>query len=292
MTSKIPESTVLFLDPVKWKEIYPELYHESLCKYLTQDHIVSLMNDVLSTYRIWGLKGLLPGYNYNLCVDVGSNIGAATLHLARIYQKTVAFEADPVNYDYSVANLAFNKQNGCIPATAQTQCFNLAAASQSGKTLHIYESSDNPGGNSTISTHCNREEDLSSRSCKTINFQDMCEKLGTNKIDFLKVDIEGAEYDFLLDQDLGNVQYLIVEVHQIYDTHEENQKIKSKLLQHFQKYFHVVAAEHGRIVEIDNVWCINKALLPSLSEAVHVITTLLSVERFDGLDAIAVATSG
>jgi FkbM family methyltransferase len=69
------------------------------------------------------------------------------------------------------------------------------------------------------------EKDLEIESVTTICLDSIFSKLKCKKIDFLKVDIEGAEYDFLMGKDLSRVRFLAVEC-------PPNKK-KSKLLSNY-----------------------------------------------------------
>ena len=53
--------------------------------------------------------------------------------------------------------------------------------------------------------------DLFSQKVKSISLEKIFQLLKIDNIDFLKVDIEGAEYDFLINKNLKNVRFLSVE---------------------------------------------------------------------------------
>lgn len=55
------------------------------------------------------------------------------------------------------------------------------------------------------------KSDIVSEKVKSISLNGIFSKFNLNQIDFLKVDIEGAEYDFLMHKDLSNIRYLAVE---------------------------------------------------------------------------------
>jgi FkbM family methyltransferase len=57
----------------------------------------------------------------------------------------------------------------------------------------------------------------------TVNYLDLGKLLGVRPIDLLKIDIEGAEYDFVANYPelLSRVQYLMIEVHSAQETHRE-----------------------------------------------------------------------
>ena len=55
------------------------------------------------------------------------------------------------------------------------------------------------------------ENDLIKEKVETISLEGIFSKLNLQKIDFLKVDIEKAEYDFLMGKDLSKVRFLSIE---------------------------------------------------------------------------------
>jgi hypothetical protein len=56
-----------------------------------------------------------------------------------------------------------------------------------------------------------------------------------DNLDYLKIDCEGGEYDFLMNIDLSNVRYMAIEIH----TQLGNDKIK-ELNNHLLQYFTII----------------------------------------------------
>ena len=65
------------------------------------------------------------------------------------------------------------------------------------------------------------EKDLYSQKVKSISLDNVFKLLKLEKIDFLKVDIEGAEYDFLINKNLHNVRFLSIEAPQRFKRNKE-----------------------------------------------------------------------
>ena len=65
------------------------------------------------------------------------------------------------------------------------------------------------------------EKDLYSQKVKSISLDNVFKSLRLEKIDFLKIDIEGAEYDFLINKNLHNVRFLSVEAPQKFKRNKE-----------------------------------------------------------------------
>lgn len=68
---------------------------------------------------------------------------------------------------------------------------------------------------------------------KSINFKDSLKLLNSDRVNYLKCDIEGAEYDFLIANDLDKVDFISMELHYTYLGVE---KVRN-LMKHLNKYF-------------------------------------------------------
>ena len=51
----------------------------------------------------------------------------------------------------------------------------------------------------------------------------MFDYFALNYVNFMKIDIEGAEYDFLLDKDLSMIHSLAIEIHGTFGQEKKNQ---------------------------------------------------------------------
>ena len=117
-------------------------------------------------------------------VDIGANIGYYTLLLSHLVGPTgrvIAFEPDPLNYELLSYNVA---QNGC----ANVELHNLAVSNTAG-TLPLYQCDKNFGMHRIYDSMCCSEEYVSINAIVLDDFLD--DEL---TIDFIKMDIEGAEY--------------------------------------------------------------------------------------------------
>jgi FkbM family methyltransferase len=136
-------------------------------------------------------------------VDVGSNIGLFSYY-ARLQApnaRIIAIEADPDTF--ALLNLNLANQN--------VERLHQAAASEAG-TIDFYSSE--------ISGWSSRYAVLGAKNARRVSvpaepLSVTLGKLGVDGIDFLKIDVEGAEYDILLgDCDLWStpIRHLVVEV--------------------------------------------------------------------------------
>lgn len=150
-----------------------------------------------------------------LIIDCGANIGLSVIYFKRLYpmSRIIAFEPDISLFERLKANIAgFNYQDVRLLRkglwkTETTLSF-LAEGTLGGRVI------EGPSGSS-------RSDVI---SIDTVRLKDYL----TDEVDFLKIDIEGAEYEVLLDcaDSLKNVHFLFVEYH---STASESQKLDQVL---------------------------------------------------------------
>lgn len=150
--------------------------------------------------------------------DCGANVGVSVIYFKSLYPnaKITAFEADRHIASYLAQNLKANNINDVSLITKAVWnddsgiCF-LADGADGGA---IVESSKDSIQDSTNSTSNNIAKDSSNMHfIPSIRLRDMLER--EDSVDFLKLDIEGAEVEVLRDckDSLGHVQNLFVEYH-------------------------------------------------------------------------------
>lgn len=124
--------------------------------------------------------------NQNVIVDVGANIGVFSIYAAtQAKNATVyAFEPVPANYELLVHNISTNGLNDRI------RTFKLGVASNSGKRT-IYLSS------CTLHSLVDEQNQRGIESIDCISLEDIIKVNGLSKIDLLKINCEGAEYEIL-----------------------------------------------------------------------------------------------
>tara|TARA_B100000287_G_C20629830_1_gene779337 strand:- start:752 stop:1642 length:891 start_codon:yes stop_codon:yes gene_type:complete len=76
----------------------------------------------------------------------------------------------------------------------------------------------------------------------TISIDGIYDFFNIDYIDFLKIDIEGAEYDFLLDKDLSRIGSIAIEMHGTL-----GEKLKDKLKSHLLKFFDIMIVHRDDI---------------------------------------------
>ncbi len=160
-------------------------------------------------------------------IDAGAHIGIATLYFRSLYPKAevVCIEPNPQNLTYLRQNLAANSLDGIT-------VFDKALVGSREKRTMIPLYTNNQW---TVFSSLQTGGWTGEESGKPVLVGAMkLSSLLTRPIDLLKLDIEGAETDVLLEagQKLSMVRHLICEFHKT-EKHHEDQVLKI-LKQHFK----------------------------------------------------------
>jgi FkbM family methyltransferase len=189
--------------------------------------------EVLHTYKelfedeIYNFKARS---NTPFIIDCGANIGLSALYFKKLYSNAtvLAYEPDTENFQLLQKNIAQNNLHGveCRQKAVWINNSMLSFASDGSQGSKI---AVNDAGRKQVQVQAERLADI----------------LKENKVDFLKIDIEGAEVDVLKDCEpfLENVQQLFVEYH---GKAEESEKL-AQLLQIVKGRYKVyikMAADH------------------------------------------------
>ncbi len=119
-------------------------------------------------------------------VDIGANIGTATLFLAHTYPEAVIYsiEADPDIYKRLVANTSH---------LSRVHCFNIAVGNTDGSITF------NKGGSHLGGSIKQRANNVVTITVPAKKLSTFVQEHSISTIDLLKVDIEGAEEDLFAD---------------------------------------------------------------------------------------------
>jgi FkbM family methyltransferase len=136
-----------------------------------------------------------------LIIDCGAHVGLATLYFARRYPQSIihAFEADP-----NIHNLfRSNVQNSA-----------LDNVTSHAKAVWIHDDGVSFSISGDDSGHINPEEGTKIPSIRLKNFLEQFDR-----IEMLKLDVEGAEYEILKDcrSTLNRIRRMVIEVHHLSD---------------------------------------------------------------------------
>ncbi len=157
--------------------------------------------ELLHTYRELFQNGL---YQFSAdtdtptIIDCGSNIGISVLFYKQLYPSAsiIAFEPDSQNFLLLQKNVASNRLSGVVLHEAAVWIHN-GAISFEGRESEASQISENETANKV----------------RSVRLKDVLEE--QEKIDFLKIDIEGAEWPVLMDcrDSLHHVAHLFLEYH-------------------------------------------------------------------------------
>jgi FkbM family methyltransferase len=136
-------------------------------------------------------------------VDIGANIGCFSLyaHLRYPQAKIYSVEADPAVYKVAAENIASNGLADHINLK------NLALSSSDG-IIALFQSE--------VSGWSSLYDAMGARQGRKIEVESLsltsfCRKTGITEIDFLKIDIEGAEYDLIM----GDPDFFTIPIREI-----------------------------------------------------------------------------
>lgn len=159
--------------------------------------------------EVWFHKAYNPeGFEIkpnDIVVDIGAHAGIFTI-LASYYAKNgkvYAFEPFKENYNLLLENINLNKARNI-------QVFNKAVSNKSGKLKFYVSTSKNKGQNSMHKLGESQKE----ISVEKISFRNFLKTIP--KIDFLKIDCEGAEYKILFSlnkKELQKIKKISMEFH-------------------------------------------------------------------------------
>lgn len=124
-----------------------------------------------------------------VCLDVGANIGFYTLNLSKLVGETgkvYAIEPSPGNFNKLEENISINNLSNCVTS-------NIALSSTIGDCIFSVSPSQNSGWGRLGKWQSAQSEVLVNVSTLDQFVQDK----SISKIDFLKIDIEGHELEFL-----------------------------------------------------------------------------------------------
>lgn len=119
------------------------------------------------------------------CVDVGAHIGYFTLVAAKYAGRAHAFEPSARTFSYLQRNLELN------PALARKVVAHPIGLGSAPSTLKLYRPASHPG---TASLQPVSAPDT---TIETIEVDTLDHVIGSEKVDFIKIDVEGGELDAL-----------------------------------------------------------------------------------------------
>jgi len=142
----------------------------------------------------------------SVVVDVGAYIGRYALVAARKGAKVIAIEPDPANFSLLESNI---RLNGLLNVTTLR-----VAVSNRGGTLPLYVAAGSSRSMSSLETDWTKHTATPDIEVKCETLDRVVESLGLERIDWLKIDVEGHEVPVLegARRALRKVDHLILEV--------------------------------------------------------------------------------
>ena len=156
-------------------------------------------------------------YNQNLknatVIDVGASTADSSIYFATKGAKVVyGIEPMKESYDLGLYNVKINHFEDKV------QLMNAALGIATGE-LELTVSSRDPNSNSVEPTETVKKKGIifdSKRIVKSISIRDIIARYGLSKIDLLKMDCEGCEYDVfrnIEDETISRIRNIILEFH-------------------------------------------------------------------------------
>lgn len=161
-----------------------------------------------------------------IVVDIGANIGCYSLKAAQKASCVFAFEPFPANFSALRDNIALNHADN-------VEIFPLAVSNKSGTAVMFIPDDDSYLGR--ISLHPGRGTRTTEGECITLD--EIVRRADLDKIDVLKIDCQGAEYEILYgaaSETLGRIKQIITECERYDEPPEWSIQALSLYLQNHQ----------------------------------------------------------
>tara|TARA_Y100000310_G_scaffold299526_1_gene334455 strand:- start:93 stop:845 length:753 start_codon:yes stop_codon:yes gene_type:complete len=206
------ETNNLFRQPFKVLALWKKIVHTPA--------IITLRNNLMFKVRpgipdIQMIKEVFQDRQYHqalqhlpknaVVLDLGANIGTFTVLAAKQpnTKKVYAYEPFPSNTALLIKNTSLNNLNEKVSINAE-------AVSKKSGTTEFYLNSKGPA------THSLNNKTGKSITVPTTSLSQILKKHKIKKVDLLKLDVEGAEEDILLNTtktDLKKIKHIIMEYH-------------------------------------------------------------------------------
>jgi len=183
------------------------------------DDMENMMHDVLrDTFECSFYTEFLGGKHDLVCVDVGANVGIVTSLIRRVSKVVYAIEPAAEHFGALCMNKMYNHWDNVEPV-------NLAVSNKVGSgTLSIHPANATmhsivwhhripPPLNIRTPAELMAWHNKYSQTVNLITLSTFLTERGIEHVDFLKIDVEGGEYDILECETFEKVQAMEVEFH-------------------------------------------------------------------------------
>lgn len=173
-------------------------------------------------YRCYDPENLPLGAN-DIVFDIGAQIGIFSVYAAKAAKNGRVFSFEPVPENFRLL-----KENAELNGCANISVFKAAVAEKGGRRKMLV-AADNTGGHSFVDAG---QKIGSSVEVESFSLPEFMAKEKIEKIDFLKIDCEGGEYEifFSLPKEiLGKIKKISMEYHDL-DGERNGEKMKEFLI--------------------------------------------------------------
>lgn len=139
-----------------------------------------------------------------IAVDVGANVGGFPIVNHNKFSRIICIE--PSEYSSNEC-----KKNTKEFKNVETHRFAVENKSNEIVKLKSFKSANLSGNASILNSESWDENNF--ELVETISLEDIFTRFNLIKIDYLKIDCEGGEYNFLIGKNLLNIDYLAIEIH-------------------------------------------------------------------------------
>ena len=185
-------------------------------------------SDILLIWEIWKSRAYedtrCPINPQDTVVDIGAHIGVFSVWAAQKANLGIVYA-----YEASQANFKLLKENKGLNHSQNLQVKNLAIFDKPGK-FDFYL----PGGNGALGSLFQDQHGVK-ETVTAITLEKLFDDHGLDHVDYLKLDVEGAEYPILLNcpaEILSRIKHLILEYHELEGAPWRQQDLERHLLSH------------------------------------------------------------
>jgi FkbM family methyltransferase len=177
-----------------------------------------------------------------VAVDIGANVGGFCIHAREHFDKIYAFEPYVPNYNILLqVKEQLNMDN--------IEIFNTAVTGKSNEKLLLKANQSEHSGDISCADFKNDNFTNLNETCETISLADLMDVLEIERINYLKLDCEGSEYEILEKfRDHHKISIIVMELHEYWGPSR-----KKDLLQSLNEFYYIVPSLRPQALELANV---------------------------------------